>query len=133
MKELSGLDVWISNQPCWCQGEVLATEDWLPAERGLIEKDGKYEVSIAAAGFKPGEIKVSALPDFLIISAESTDKHENEKDIHFFEFGRKSMFRQFPLPQQINADNVTAILTDGILHVTAQKAATADRALKAGA
>jgi len=122
--------------------EELAKEDWFKAERELflqpeselIEKDGKYEVSIAAAGFKPGEIKVSALPDSLVVSGESTHKHEgNANNVHFCEFGRKSLFRQFPFPQKINADNVTATLTDGILHVTAQKAATWEKALKAGA
>ena len=107
-----------------------AEEDWLKAERELfpnpaselIEKDGKYEFSIAAAGFKPNEIRVSALPGSLIVSGESSHNHEmNENNVHFCEFGQKSFFRQFPLPEEINADKVTANLTDGILHVSAQK------------
>jgi HSP20 family molecular chaperone IbpA len=119
-----------------------AIGDWLQAERELmmnaeselIEKDGRYEVSIAAAGFKPGELKVSALPDSLVVSGESTHTHEqNEKNVHFCEFGRKSLFRQFQLPEKINADKVTANLTDGILHVTAQKASSAAKTLNAGA
>ena len=114
-----------------------AEEDWLKAERELflipaselIEKDGNYEVSIAAAGFKPGEIKVSALPDSLVVSGESSHNHEkNENNVHFCEFGQKSFFRQFPLPEKIDADKVTANLTDGILRVTAQKAASQEAA-----
>lgn len=112
------------------QADGSAEDDWLKAERELflnpaselIEKGGNYEIRIAAAGFKPGEITVSALPDSLVVSGESTHRHEkDENNVHFCEFGRKSFFRQFPVPEKINADKVTADLTDGILHVTAQK------------
>lgn len=122
--------------------EGSAEEDWLKAERELflnpaselIEKNGEYEVSIAAAGFKPDEIKVSALPESLVVSGESTHSHEkDENNVHFCEFGQKSFFRQFPLPEKINADKVTANLTDGILHVIAQKAASAIKTVKAAA
>jgi HSP20 family molecular chaperone IbpA len=122
--------------------DASATEDWLKAENELfpnpaselIEKGGNYEISIAAAGFKPGDIKVSALPDSLVVSGESTHSHEkNENNVHFCEFGQKSFFRQFPLPEKINADKVTANLTDGILHVTAQKADGAAKTIKAAA
>jgi len=118
------------------EADGSAEEDWLKAERELflnpaselIEKKGNYEINIAAAGFKPDEIKVSALPDSLVVSGESTHSHEkNENNVRFCEFGRKSFFRQFPLPEKINADKVTANLTDGILHVTAQKAASAEK------
>lgn len=120
--------------------DASAEEDWLKAERELflnpaselIEKDGNYEIRIAAAGFKPGEITVSALPDSLVVSGESTHSHEkNRHNVHFCEFGQKSFFRQFPLPEKIDADKVTADLTDGILHVTAQKTAGEQKTNKA--
>jgi HSP20 family protein len=112
-----------------------ALDDWLQAERDLllapeselIEKDGKYEIRIAAPGFKPAEINVTALPDALITTAESSHKHE-EKDasVHFCDFGRKSLYRRLALPAPISVDKVTAHLDDGILWITAPKAGSAE-------
>jgi HSP20 family protein len=104
-------------------------DDWLQAERDLffapeselVEKDGKYEIRVAAPGFKPNETNVTALPEAVIVSAESSHKHEeNTEDVHFCEFGTKTLFR-LDLPAPINPDKVTANLDDGILRIIAQK------------
>jgi len=112
-------------------GEGFATEDWLNAERDLlcsceselVEEDGRFEVRMNAPGFDPGEVKVTALPDALIVSASSSHKHEKkEGNVRFCEFGRKTLFRRFDLPEPINLDKVTADLNKGVLHLTAAKA-----------
>jgi HSP20 family molecular chaperone IbpA len=43
--------------------------------------------------------------------------------VRFCEFGQKTLFQRFDLPDTINIDKVTANLEKGILHVTALKAA----------
>jgi len=61
-------------------GDGFDREDWFTAERDLlctaesdlVEKDGRFEVRINAPGFEPGEVKVTALPDALIVKADST-------------------------------------------------------------
>jgi HSP20 family protein len=112
-------------------GDGFATEDWLKAERDLlfsceselVEQDGKFEVKMNAPGFEPNDVKVTALPDALIVSASSSHTHEKDKgDVSFCEFGQKSLFRRFDLPEQIDPDNVTAELNKGVLHLTAPKA-----------
>lgn len=112
-------------------GEGFATEDWLNAERDLlcsceselVEQDSKFEVRMNAPGFEPGEVKVTALPDALIVSASSSHTHENkEGNVRFCEFGQKTLFRRFDLPEPINLDKVTADLNKGVLHLTATKA-----------
>jgi HSP20 family protein len=76
-----------------------------------------------APGFEPGEVKVTALPDALIVSASSSQTHEkNEGNVRFCEFGQKTLFRRFDLPEPINLDKVTAGLNKGVLHLTAPKA-----------
>jgi HSP20 family protein len=106
-------------------------EDWLNAERDLlcacesdlVEKEGRFEVRMNAPGFDPGEVKVTALPDALIVNASSRHSHEkNEGNVRFCEFGRKTIFRRFDLPEAINLDKVTADLNKGVLHLTAAKA-----------
>ena len=113
-------------------------DDWIEAERDLffapeselVEKDGKYEIRVAAPGFKAAETNVTALPDAVIVSAESNHKHEeNNEDVHFCEFGTKTLFRRLDLPAPINLDKVTANLDDGILRIIAQKS---DNSLHAG-
>jgi len=117
-----------------------ALDDWLQAERDLtlkpqselIEKDTKYEVRIAAPGFQASEASVTVLPDSVIVTAESTHKHE-EKDgqVYLCEFGGKSLYRRIDLPKPISVDKVTASLDDGILRITAQKAEGVTAAAKA--
>src|SRR5580704_7187866 len=65
-------------------GDGLAVDDWLSAERDLfrlpeselIEKDGKFEARVSAPGIDPEDVKVTALPDALIVKGSSTHKHE---------------------------------------------------------
>jgi len=117
-------------------------DDWLQAERDLIfapkselvEKDGKYEIRIAAAGFKAAETNVTALPDAVIVSAQSSHKHEeNGADVHSCEFGAKTLFRRVDLPKPINVDKVIASLDDGMLRIVAQKSENAALAGRAAA
>jgi len=112
-------------------GHGFAVEDWLNAERDLIripeselvEHEGKFEVRVSAPGFNPGDVQVTALPDALIIKASSTHKHDkNEGSVRFCEFGQKTLFRRFDLPEPINLDKVTANLDKGVLHLSAPKA-----------
>jgi len=108
-----------------------AAEDWFNAERDLlcssesdlVEQDGNFEVRMNAPGFDPGEVKITALPDALIVRASSTHSHEkNEGKVRFCEFGQKTLFRRFDLPEPINLDKVMADLNKGVLHLTAAKA-----------
>jgi HSP20 family protein len=109
-----------------------AIDDWLQAERDLIfappseliEKNGDFEIRVAAPGFAADQAVVTALPDAVIVSAESSHRHE-EKDanVHFCEFGTKTLYRRIDLPAAIDTDRVTASLDDGILHITAHKTA----------
>jgi HSP20 family molecular chaperone IbpA len=109
-----------------------AVDDWLQAERDLIlapesemiEKDDKIEIRVAAPGFKAAETRVTVLPDTVIVAAESSHKHEeNNTKVHPCEFGTRSLYRRLDLPKSINIDRVTASLDDGMLRITAQKAA----------
>ncbi len=109
-----------------------ATDDWLQAEHDLIfaaesevvEKDGKIEIRVAAPGFKAAETHVTVLPHAVIVAAESSHKHEETNaNVHLCEFGAKNLYRRLDLPNRINVDRVTASLDDGMLRITAQRAA----------
>lgn len=104
--------------------------DWLTAERDLfqipksdlVEKDGKFEVSMEAPGYDPEDVQVTALPNALIVRAKCSHEHRNtEGTVHFCEYAEKSLFRRIDLPQEINVDKVTASLDKGVLHLMAAK------------
>lgn len=111
-------------------GRQSELDDWFEAERELIwspesdlvEKDGKFELQVAVPGFDAKDISVAALPDAVVVRAESTHKHDKgDGDVCFCEFER-SLFRRFDLPAPIDVDKVTANLDNGFLKLTAAKA-----------
>jgi len=106
-----------------------ALDDWLEAERNLIaapepevlESDSKYEVRIPADGFEPGETTVTALPNALVVSAESHhEQQDKQESIRSCEF----LYRRLEMPMAINPDRVTAVLDGGTLRIIAPKAET---------
>jgi HSP20 family protein len=106
-------------------------EDWLRAEQELIwspqsellEKDGTFTLRLSTPGFKADEVNVTALPGVLVVKAEAHhEREETTGKVHFSEFGQKTLFRRYPLPEPIALDKVTASLDNGVLQVTAPKA-----------
>ncbi len=108
-------------------------DDWVQAERDLVwspaselvEDDKAFRARVALPGFDANDIEVSALPDALVIQADTTHTHNEESgNVCFCEFSGKEVFRRLPLPALIDVDKVTASLHEGVLEVTAPKAAT---------
>lgn len=119
-----------------------ALDDWLEAEQSvlyvpeseLVEKDGEFRLQIAVPGFTDREIKVTALPESLVVSAESSHHHDaKDGNVHFCEFAEKQVLRRFDLPKAIDVDKVSASLEKGMLRVTAAKAEQAAPASAAAA
>lgn len=107
-------------------------EDWLAAERQilwsapmeLIENDKEFRVRIAAPGFEAKEIQVTALPDAIVVQAESERKHDKtEGEARISEFGSRKLYRRVDLPSPIDLDKTTAALDKGVLELVAAKAA----------
>ena len=104
---------------------------WLEAEKQLLsvpryeflETAGEIEVCIAIPGFDAEEIGVVALPDALLVKADSGPSHENrEGSVRYAEFNDQSQFRRIPLSTPIDVNRVTARLDKGILIISAPKA-----------
>jgi len=104
--------------------------DWLQAEREtvwspaseLVENEKEFQARIALPGFDARDIDVSALPDALVVQAETTHNHEGKDgDVRFCEFSEKKLFRRIDLPQAVDVDKVTASVDRGVLQVTAPK------------
>ena len=112
------LDHWLEAEKQELSGQSLA----------LINTADEIEVRLCLPDFKASELEVSALPDALLVKAEtSLDKETTEEGIHSLEYRNESFFRKVALPQAINVERVTAKFERGILCIVAQKAAIAKK------
>ena len=112
-------------------GNGSDVDDWLQAEREvvwspaseLVDDKKEFRARIALPGFDAKDIQVSAMPDALVIQADTSHTHEGKSgNVCFCEFSEKNLFRRLPLPASIDVDKVTASVEKGILEITAPKA-----------
>jgi len=107
-------------------------EDWLQAERDvvrsptaeLVDSGKEFRARLALPGFDAKDVQVSAMPDALVVQANTAHTHEAKNaDVCFCEFSRNNLFRRLALPTSIDVGKVSASLDKGILQVIAPKAA----------
>jgi HSP20 family protein len=105
-------------------------EDWFRAESELltpipatvVDTDGEFRVTAEVSGFTGKDVEVLAEPRRLIIRANKQETLEGEKERAAFQ-GKISdeMFRVLELPQEIDPDNMSATIKNGVLEVTLAK------------
>lgn len=99
---------------------------------GILEKDGEFQIQFAIAGFDHNDIQVVATPEFIMLHAVATQKHEQDlADCYSCEFGQRQLFRRFLMPQQIDVDGVTAHFDKDILQIRAPIKVTSPKAFAA--
>ena len=104
----------------------MALDDWLQAERDLTlgtesdltEKDAAFQLRMTVPGFTGKELKVTALPDALVVLAKSASREDE-----------KTLYQRVDLPAPIDVDKVTAQFDKGTLRLTAAKAENAKAAV----
>ena len=112
-------------------------DDWLKAEMEILrptpleitETNETISVRAAVPGFKPEEIDISLKDDLLIISGEMKSEEKKDDEKLFLNEWRSNRFcRQMRLPSEVETENVTAQLKDGILHLSLKKKAAEEAA-----
>ena len=108
-------------------------EDWFKAERELLspvnielsETETAIEIKAEVLGFNEKELEISIEPRQVTI----TGRHEASKEkkrggtVHF-ETMASDIFRAVALPAEVDPAKVTATVQNGVLNITAFKAAT---------
>ena len=88
----------------------------------LSETDNKYVVTAELPGLDEKDVNVELRNGGLIIKGEKKSENEEKKDGYIYsERSYGSFSRQIPLPDEVDADNVTAKFKKGILEVTLPK------------
>lgn len=90
-------------------------------------EEGTYVLRAEMPGIDPDkDVTVSVEDDVLTIRGE---RREEEKDKHHREFHYGSFTRSITLPKGVDADEITATYTDGVLEVRVPKAVDASAAV----
>ena len=86
------------------------------------ENEKGFELAVAAPGLEKKDFRISVEKDQLTISAQKENQSE-EKTNRFLrrEFSYEKFTRSFTLPENIDAENITALYENGVLNVSLPK------------
>ena len=94
---------------------------WAPAIN-VVDNEDNYEVEVAAPGIKKDDFKIQVENGVLTISGESSKEEEEErKNYTRKEFSSRSFSKSFTLPDNVEAEQVSAKHEDGVLRLTLKK------------
>jgi HSP20 family protein len=88
----------------------------------VSEDENGYLIEISAPGLKKDDIKIELENETLKISSVAEEeKEEKTETFHRREFYRTSFERNFLVPKNINKEEISATMSDGILSLTLPK------------
>lgn len=103
----------------------VVTSDWAPAV-DIKEEDNRYLISADIPGVKPEEIDVNMEDGILPIKGERESKTEEERDNYKrIERSYGVFYRRFTMPDNADADKISAKCEHGVLEVSIPKKETA--------
>jgi HSP20 family protein len=96
---------------------MIQNEEKTPSAN-IKESEECFDLQIALPGFKQDEVSIHLENGFLKVIAIQNEQVENKDDKWIIqEFDRNSLTRIFHLHEDVDEDNITAKLLDGILHI----------------
>jgi len=98
--------------------------DWIPAV-DLLELEDRYILKADLAGIESKKIKVEVLDQKLVLSGERPVKRgQAGYKFHRLERPYGKFYRIFPLPKEVDSEQVQARLREGVLEVILPKTKT---------
>jgi HSP20 family molecular chaperone IbpA len=108
-------------------------DDWLNAEREIVfsppsemvEKDTSFELRVTAPEFTANELEIRVSPDSIVVEGKADSQQDRREGIICFsEFSQRELLRRFLMPKQIDPNQASASLQDGVLTIVVRKAMT---------
>ena len=91
--------------------------DWSPA-MDIREEDNRYVLEADIPGVSREDVDISLEDNVLTIKGERTlNSEENREGYHRKERVHGSFVRQFSLPDTVNAEAISATVTNGVLEI----------------
>ncbi|MCS7018794.1 MAG: Hsp20/alpha crystallin family protein [Cytophagales bacterium] len=90
-----------------------------PHTAANISKNAEaYEIEVVAPGFDKEDIELSVHQGILMIKADKKVKHNvQKKEYILHEYNHEMLERSFKLPDNVDADAISARYENGILHL----------------
>jgi HSP20 family protein len=105
--------------------ESLTVAEWAPLV-DIVEDDKEYLIKVELADIQRDQVKVFVESGILTISGERKfEKEEQKKKYHRVERAYGTFVRTFIVPDDADADKVTAEFRDGVLMVHLPKSESA--------
>lgn len=104
--------------------KVFYDDNWsnTTAPVNIKETEKSYEIDVIAPGLNKEEFKIDVDKDTLNISFEHKEEKEESNDkVLRNEYSFKSFKRSFTLNEKVNASEISATYTDGVLKVVLPK------------
>lgn len=103
----------------------VVTSDWAPAV-DIKEEDDRYLISADIPGVKAENIDVNMEEGVLSIKGERESKSEEDRDSYKrIERSYGVFYRRFTMPDNADADKISAKCKDGVLEISIPKKETA--------
>ena len=88
----------------------------------IIETEKAYEISVAVPGLNKEDFKIDLNDNFLTISGERKfSKEKKENNLHVVETQYGNFSRSFSLPENVDANKISAAYANGILEIAVPK------------
>ena len=105
----------------WTNKNFMDFGSTLPSVN-IKDANTAYNIEMAVPGFKKEDFKISLDGNLLTISSEKKEEKEDKSEkFTRREYNYQSFSRSFTLPENSNAENISAEYKDGILNVTIPK------------
>ena len=109
----------------YLRGRSISPQVSLP-KINIKEGDNAYVLEVAAPGIAKEDFNIQLEDGLLTVSSQKKEEKEEEnKKYYKREFSHQTFKRSFRLPENVDAENITANYVDGVLSVQvplAQKA-----------
>jgi len=100
---------------------------WFPTvntigHSNIMEKEKEFVVEVSLPGLKKDDVKIDLENDILTISSQKKESTEDKNDNYYRkEFHYGECDRSFTVPKNIDRDQISAKMEDGILTITLPK------------
>jgi len=95
-----------------------AASHWVP-QTELFARNGQLVVRVDLPGVNKDDIQIDVEDESLVIRGERKSEHaENRAGVYHSERSYGSFYREIPLPEDVNPDDIRAAFEHGVLEVT---------------
>jgi HSP20 family protein len=106
-------------------GFGFGTRDLVPT-MDVAETDKQIEITVELPGLEEKDVQINLSDNTLTIRGEKkSEREQKDKDYHLVERSYGSFSRTLELPAGVNADDIKATISKGVLNLTVPKPAPA--------